>query len=115
MPTTSLYTTSLIGDNMGHFYPNPKFKTITNYDGGDCIAWCIEKKGVIHMANVWVHPETRGEGRGMQMMKEIRNRFPNHQIITDYNKTSKGFWKKVFEAGHIDEVIDQNFKFDWVY
>ena len=83
MPTTSLYTTSLIGDNMGHFYPNPKFKTITNYDGGDCIAWCIEKKGVIHMANVWVHPETRGEGRGMQMMKEIRNHFPNHQIITD--------------------------------
>ncbi len=100
---------------MGQFYPNPKFKTITNYDGGDCIAWCIEKEGIIHMANVWVHPDVRGTGRGMQMMEEIRNHFPKHQIITDYNETSQGFWNKVFEAGHINEVVDHNFKFEWVY
>ena len=103
-----------MGDNMAKFTQHPQYAPVTIVRCDNSMAWCIQDDEVIYMANVWVHPDARGTGKGMEMMAEIRKHYADSHITTDYTEESQGFWNKVFEAGHIDEVVDFRFNFDWI-
>lgn len=86
--------------------------TICHVDGG--MSWCIQKDGVIYMANVWVHPDKREGGIARSMMADIKAHFSDFQIATDYTDFSKPFWEKMAAEGFIDHIIHEPVDFDWI-
>ena len=62
---------------MAAFKQHPRYAPVTICHIDGAMAWCIFDGDKIFMANVWVHPDKRGQ-----------------EINTDYEKQSKGFGKK---------------------
>ena len=66
------------------------------------------------MANVWVHPDERGQGKGREIMSVINNKFPNYEINTDYENHSQGFWEKMCAEGFVQKIHHERIDFSWV-
>jgi len=99
---------------MASFKQHPHYApvTICHVDGG--MAWCIQKDDVVYMANVWVHPDKRGQNVAKKMMAEIKNHFTPSPIHTDYEPEAKGFWEKMMAEGIIETMIHEEIDFDWI-
>ena len=100
---------------MATFTPHHVYTPVTICQIDGAFAWCIFDEGKIYMANVWVKPTARGQGKGREIMKAIKDYFDSYEIHTDYEEDSKGFWTKMFAEEIIDKVHHDRINFDWVF
>jgi len=100
---------------MATFTPHQVYTPVTICQIDGAFAWCIFDEEKIYMANVWVKPTARKQGKGREMMMAIKENYSKHTIHTDYESESKGFWTKMFDEGIVDKVHHNRINFDWAF
>ncbi len=93
------------------FIENPRYENCYIYTGmsplARCWVFCIGDEVEIH--NVIVHESNnRRKGIGREMIRAIRNAFPNKTIWVDTWNCSRGFWEKMVDEGFIDEIENEH-------
>lgn len=99
---------------MAAFKQHPRYAPVTICHIDGAMAWCIFDGDKIFMANVWVHPDKRGQGKGREIMSAINNKYPTYEINTDYEIQSQGFWEKMCAEGFVQTIHHTRIDFSWV-
>lgn len=95
------------------FIKNPRYENCYIYAGmtplAKCWVFCVGEEVEIH--NVIVYDaENRKKGIGREMIRKIREAFPDKIIWVDTWTCSRGFWEKMILEGFINEIENEH---DW--
>ena len=86
-----------------HYMHEHIMVVISPYGMANCVFF-EDVSDSIYVWNVYIKNSEQKKGHGREIMKCIRESYPNHHIWIETWESSRNFWEKMMAEGFIDEI-----------